>query len=253
MELKVNNLSYSISDVKIVDNISFKVKEGSFVGLIGPNGSGKSTLLKNIYRLYNPDQGDILLNNVSIMGMKHKHSAKVMSVLGQESSGAFDFSVSEIVFMGRSPHKKFFEPDTYEDDRIVDDALKKVGMFGYKDRKFLTLSGGEKQRVLIARSLAQKSKLLILDEPTNHLDIYYKLQIMNLVKSLNITVFSAIHDLSLAAFYCDFLIVMKEGRVYSIGKTRDVLTKKMFEEVFNVSAIIKENLLTGYLDISFIP
>ena len=187
------------------------------------------------------------------MSMKYKHSAKIMSVLSQESSGTFNFSVREIVFMGRTPHKKFFEPDTYEDDSIVDDALRKVGMFEYSDRNFLSLSGGEKQRVLIARSLAQRAKLLILDEPTNHLDIYYKLEIMNLVKSLKITVFSAIHDLSLAAFYCDVLIVMSKGTIYNIGKTKDMLTKKMLKEVFNVNAIVKENMLTGYLDISFIP
>ncbi|QOR33964.1 ABC transporter ATP-binding protein [Clostridium sp. 'deep sea'] len=253
MKLQVENLSYSINEHLIVDDVSFCINKGAFVGLVGPNGSGKSTLLKNIYRLYNPNKGDILLNNVSLHSMSYKQSAKVMSVLGQESSGAFDFLVKEMVFMGRSPHKKLLEPDSKADEEIVNNALQQVGMYDYKDRKFLTLSGGEKQRVLIARSLAQKARILILDEPTNHLDIYYKLQIMNLVKTLNITVFSAIHDLNIAAFYCDYLIIMKKGKVYNIGKTKDVLTQEMFKEVFNVNAVVKDNLETGYLDISYIP
>ena len=140
--------------------------------------------------------------------------------------------------MGRSPHKKSLEPDNSEDYDIVNESLEKVGMLGFKNRSFSTLSGGEQQRVILARALAQQTPCLILDEPTNHLDIKYQLSLLNIVKSLNLTVISAIHDLNIAAMYCDRLFVMKNGQIVGSGIPQEVLTKEFIKEIYDIDVEI---------------
>lgn len=173
MKLDVHELRYSIDKTDIIQGLSLQVPQGMFVGLIGPNGSGKTTLLRNIYRVINPDSGDIVLDELDLSQLPNKEVAKRMAVLRQESDTEFDYSVEEIVSMGRFPHHKLLDPDTAEDKEIVKRCLSRVGMLEKKDRMLTTLSGGEKQRVLIARALAQETDFLVLDEPTNHLDIFY--------------------------------------------------------------------------------
>ena len=140
--------------------------------------------------------------------------------------------------MGRSPHKKSLEPDNSEDYDIVNESLEKVGMLGFKNRSFSTLSGGEQQRVILARALAQQTPCLILDEPTNHLDIKYQLSLLNIVKSLNLTIISAIHDLNIASMYCDRLFVMKNGRIVGMGTPQEVLTKEFIKEIYDIDVEI---------------
>ena len=250
-KLKVNNLKFSIDNKEIIKDISFEVAKGSFIGIIGPNGSGKSTLLKNIYRLYKPSSGEILLDNKKLSQMKDKDCAKEIAVLAQESNSQFDFTVEQIVKMGRYPYKSIFEDYSKEDLKMVDDMLKKVGLDNYKNKSFLKLSGGEKQRALIARALVQNTDFLILDEPTNHLDIGYQIQLMDLVKSLNITTLSAIHDMNLASMYCDYLIVMKEGKIITCGTVKEVITTQMLKEVFGVNAYVGINPINNKLQVSF--
>ena len=250
-KLKVNNLKFRIDKKEILKNISFEVPKGSFIGIIGPNGSGKSTLLKNIYRLYKPYSGEILLDNKDIFKMKDKDCAKEIAVLAQESNSQFDFTVEQIVKMGRYPYKSMFEDYSKKDLKMVYDMLKKVGLEDYKDRSFSNLSGGEKQRVLIARALVQNTDFLILDEPTNHLDIGYQIQLMDLVKSLNITTLSAIHDMNLASMYCDYLLVMKDGKIITCGTVKEVITKEMLKDVFGVNAYIGINPINNKLQVSF--
>ena len=251
IKLKVNNLKFRIDKKEILKNISFEVPKGSFIGIIGPNGSGKSTLLKNIYRLYKPYSGEILLDNKDLFKMKDKDCAKEIAVLAQESNSQFDFTVEQIVKMGRYPYKSMFEDYSKQDLKMVYDMLKKVGLEDYKDRSFLNLSGGEKQRVLIARALVQNTDFLILDEPTNHLDIGYQIQLMDLVKSLNITTLSAIHDMNLASMYCDYLLVMKDGKIITCGTVKEVITKEMLKDVFGVNAYIGINPINNKLQVSF--
>ncbi|MBW6411368.1 ABC transporter ATP-binding protein [Clostridium weizhouense] len=250
-KVQVRNLSFSIDKKAILKDISFNIKKGSFVGVIGPNGSGKSTLLKNIYRLYKPSSGSILLDNRELVKIKHKDCAKEIGVLAQESNTHFDFTVEQIVKMGRYPYKSVFEDYSKDDLQMVKEMLKKVGLENYSHRNFSELSGGEKQRTLIARALVQNTNFLILDEPTNHLDIGYQIQLMDLVKSLKITTLAAIHDMNLASMYCDYLIVMKDGRIKKVGTVEDVINSKMLKEIFGVNAYVGVNPVNKKLQVSF--
>lgn len=250
-KLQVKNISFSIDEKEILKDISFNVPKGSFIGIIGPNGSGKSTLLKNIYRLHKPSSGSIILDNKDLSKMKDKECARDIAVLAQESSTNFDFTVQQIVKMGRYPYKSVFEDYSKEDIEMVKNMLYKVGLEDYGDRSFFALSGGEKQRVLIARALVQNTDFLILDEPTNHLDIGYQIQLMDLVKSLNIATLAAIHDMNLAAMYCDYLIVMKAGKIIKFGAVEEVIDAEMLKEVFGVNAYVGTNPMNNKLQVSF--
>ena len=179
------------------------------VGIIGPNGSGKSTLLKCIYRVLKADSGAVYLDGDELYSMNAKSSAKKMAVVAQHNYYNFDFSVREVVLMGRAPHKKALERDNAKDYQIVEEALQRVQMEQFADRSFSTLSGGEQQRVILARALAQQTPALILDEPTNHLDITHQIMLMELVKTLDVTVISAIHDLNIAAAYQQKCLLLK--------------------------------------------
>lgn len=248
MNIKSENINVTLEKNNILKGINIEVDNKEVVGIIGPNGSGKSTLLKCIYRVLKPNDGAILLDNVDIKEMSVKESSKRLAVLSQHNNYNFDFTVKDIVLMGRSPHKKFMERDNEEDYDIVNEALKKVDMFEFKDRSFQSLSGGEQQRVILARALAQQPKCLILDEPTNHLDIKYQLQLMRIVKGLGIEVIAAIHDLNIAAMYCDKIYVLKDGEIIKYGKPKDVLTKEIIKDVYEVDAevIVNEDRVNIY-------
>ncbi|PWJ50137.1 ABC transporter ATP-binding protein [Faecalicatena contorta] len=253
MQLKVDNMTYSYGGKEAVDNISIHVNKGEFVGVIGPNGSGKSTLLKNIYRALTPDAGTAVLDGEALFSMSHKKTALKMGVVGQENEVPFDFTVEEIVAMGRTPHKKLFEIDNEYDREITNHALEHVGMESMAKRSYLHLSGGEKQRVIIARVIAQESDFLILDEPTNHLDISYQMQVLDFVKRLEVTVLSAIHDLNMAALYCDRIYVLKDGKIVLEGTPKEVLTPKNIYEIYGVHCDTAIHPLTGKVSITFLP
>ena len=242
MNITAENIKMKIGDNEILKGVSIDSKNREFVGIIGPNGSGKSTLLKSIYRILKPNDGCIKLGDMDISKMSIKESAKKMAVVSQHNYYNFDFTVKEVVSMGRSPHKKNLERDNIEDFEIVKESLQKVGMSEFSNRSFSTLSGGEQQRVILARALAQKTPCLILDEPTNHLDIKYQLSLLNIVKSLDLTVISAIHDLNIASMYCDRLFVMKDGQIVASGTPEDILTKELIKEIYEIDVeIIKDS------------
>lgn len=253
MKLIVENLTFSHGVKKIVDDISLHVEKGEFVGIIGPNGSGKSTILKNIYRTLKPDAGTSLLDGENLYNMSRRKTAKKIGVLGQENHISFDFKVEEMVAMGRSPHKGMFARDTKEDQKIIEGALKKMGIENMEKVNYVNLSGGEKQRVLIARVLAQETDFLILDEPTNHLDINYQLQVFDSIRELGVTVLAAIHDLNLAALYCDRIYVIDKGKVYKAGKPEDIFTKEMLLNIFGVHADVATHPITNKPSITYLP
>lgn len=239
-KLEVKNLRFDIGQTRILKDISFEVEENTFVGVIGPNGSGKSTMLKSIYGVNKPSGGNILFEGQDLLKMPSKDRAKKIAVLAQESGGQFDFSVQQVVEMGRYPHKNALENYSKYDLEIVDRVLKEMKLEDYRERSFNTLSGGEKQRVLIARLLVQESKFIILDEPTNHLDIGHQIDIMNVIKKMGVTVLSAIHDMNMAAIYCDKLVFMRKGEVVAQGSVEETLTSEILKELFNVNAEIHD-------------
>ena len=252
MEITAEKLDITLGNAHILKGTSLKASDKKFVGLIGPNGSGKSTMLKCIYRVLKPNNGAAYIDGKNIYEMRPKESAQKMAVVSQHNFYNFDFTIEEVVLMGRSPHKRTMDRDTAEDYQIVDESLDKVGMLKFKGRSFSTLSGGEQQRVILARALAQKTDCIILDEPTNHLDIKYQLQLLDIVKSLNITVISAIHDLNIASLYCDYIYALKNGEIIHKGTVDEILTPDIIKELYEVDAEVVRNKY-GKLNVTFYP
>ena len=237
MLLELNNVTINIDGNNIVKNIDITIPDEKFVGLIGLNGTGKSTLLKAVYGINNYD-GEIFLNGENIQNIILKEFAQKISVLIQENSTDFDFKVKDIVLLGRLPYKNLFDVDTAKDYDIVHNSLKYLNMEEFEDRYFNTLSDGEKQRVLIARILAQQTDFLILDEPTNHLDIKNQFQFFEIIKNLHFTVFAVLHDLNIAAKFCDYIYVLKDGGIYQEGIPEEVFNKQMLYDVFGMHSEI---------------
>ena len=251
MRLQVDHVCWSVDGKPILRDVSLAVEPGSITGLIGPNGSGKSTLLRCIYRALRPDSGTITLDGNDLIRMDSRETARRIAVVLQEYPSDFQFTVGEIVSMGRNPHKGMFDRDTSADRGIIRDALARVGLAGFSHRNFNTLSGGEKQRVIIARTLAQQASFLVLDEPTNHLDIRYQLETMELVRSLGLTTLAALHDLNIAADYCDLIHVIDKGRIVASGNPSEVLRSGIIAEVFRVGTLVGADPLTGKPRVSF--
>ena len=252
-KLEITNLRYAYDTIDAIDNISLHVDEGEFVGVIGPNGCGKSTTLKCVYGALKPHQGTITLDGGDLAALSARERAAKIAVVGQDSEITFDFAVREIVAMGRNPHKRLFESDNPGDKSIVSDALGKVGMAEFAERGFRSLSGGEKQRVLIARAIAQQAEFMILDEPTNHLDISYQLLVFETVKRLGVTTLAAIHDMNLASLFCDRIYVMRSGKIYACGTPDQIIKPELIKDVFGVTADIHKHELTGKPHAAFIP
>ena len=236
MEIRASDVQAVLGGSQILRGVDLRAERGELVGVIGPNGSGKSTLLKCIYRVLKPTGGAVWLDGRALSDYSYKESARQVAVVAQHNYYNFDFSVRDVVMMGRSPHKRALDRDNARDHQMVARALETVGMADFAQRSFATLSGGEQQRVILAQALAQDTPCLILDEPTNHLDIKYQLQLMDIVKGLDRTVIAAIHDLNIAAMYCDRLYAVKEGRVVASGRPEEVLTPALIRAVYEVEA-----------------
>ena len=239
--LSVSNLSWSAGQTKILDAISFNIDKGGFVGLIGPNGAGKSSLMRCIYRVNNPDSGSVLFEGENIWKASANTNARNMAVILQEQSEHLGLSVYEVVALGLTPHKKLFEWDTPEDKHKIQTALTENDLSNLSQRLFSNLSGGEKQRVMLARAMLQNPKLLIMDEPTNHLDVHYQVEVLRKVKCLDMTVLASFHDLNLAAAFCDNIIVLDKGKLFASGTPEEVLTEALLKDVFNTQAFVDQH------------
>lgn len=248
--IKVENLSFKVENKQILKNINVEFKKNVFTGIIGANGSGKSTLLKNVYRILKPTSGKIYVEDKNFHKMSDLNAARKLSVVAQEESISFDFKVSEIVKMGLYSRK---DKTDFEEREEVIRCLKKTGMEDFYERSFLSLSGGEKQRVMISRALAQNTEIMILDEPTNHLDIGYRMKMMDIIKKENKTIIAALHDINIAAEYCDEIVLIDGGEIIKRGTPEEIIDAETLKNIFKVNAFIDKNPITNKMRITYLP
>jgi iron complex transport system ATP-binding protein len=234
-------------------DVSLVVPRGSLAGLLGPNGCGKTTLLKLLSGVLVPDGGTVSLDGRPLAAMSRRQIARRVAVVPQETHPAFDFTAMEMVLMGRHPHLGAFRLEGPEDFAIARDALAATGTAHLAERPYMTLSGGEKQRVVIASALAQSPDVLLLDEPTASLDLRFQIEVASLLRRLNrdrgVTMVLATHDLNLAAAICDTLVLLREGQVIAQGATSDVLTPAMVQHLYGVEADVTFHHRAGHLTV----
>ncbi|MCQ2085898.1 MAG: ABC transporter ATP-binding protein [archaeon] len=240
LELRNLNLIYP-GGYHAIHDVSYEIGPGLLVGLIGPNGCGKTTMMRCINKTRGVSSGDILIDGESILNKSSKEIAKKIANVPAEFHMGFRLTVLETVMMGRYPYVKNMWWESANDETLVDDALKKFGIYDIRDREFNILSSGEQQRVLIAKAYVQQPRLMLIDEPTSHLDMKYKLDVMEYLTAMvrkDMTILVAEHDLSLMARYCDRCIIMKKGGIIATGKPKEVITAELIQDVYGVSASV---------------
>ncbi|PDP87387.1 histidinol phosphatase [Glycomyces fuscus] len=234
--MRAERVSRLVGGRLVLDGVTLAPRPGETVGLLGPNGSGKSTLLRLLAGVLAPSAGVVSLDGEPLDRAARRAVARRVAAVEQNAHTQTELTVRDVVALGRIPHRRAWTPMSAADAGAVTAALERTGLTGTADRSWHTLSGGERQRAQIARALAQEPSELLLDEPTNHLDIQYQLDLMELVAGLPVTTVVAMHDLNLAAMYCDRLVVLREGRVVAGGTPSEVLTASLIEEVYGVRA-----------------
>src|SRR5262245_54611995 len=247
------SFAYARRGPTILDRVSLSVRRGAILGLLGPNGSGKTTLLRVLAGTIAPDQGQVSIDGQPLASLSRRQLARRIAVVPQETHSEFDFSVLDIVLMGRYPHLGTFELEGPSDLAIARDALRATGTASLEYRPFATLSGGEKQRVVIASALAQASDVLLLDEPTASLDLGYQFEIAGLLKRLNrergTTMVVSTHDLNLAAALCTELVLIKNGRVLTQGSVERVLTPDGIRTLYGIDADVSMHARAGHMTV----
>lgn len=238
-------------DPLVLKETSFRLFEGQVMGVVGPNGAGKTSLLRLIYGFHRPLSGDILLEGASQRQMAPRALARQVAAVLQEQPSDFALTVREIVSLGRVPHRLGLSTPGRRDGDIIEAALSKLNLHHLSHRSLSTLSGGERQRVMVARALAQEPKLLVLDEPTNHLDIRHQLEVLHLIRDLNLTIITSLHDLNLAADVCDCLLVLKGGTPQGFGAPSDILSDALVSNTFEVAARQEELSLSQKQHLTF--
>ena len=248
-DLILKNIDFSYDGLSVIQDVSFMVRPGEILGIIGPNGSGKTTLLNIICGVLKPNSGDIFIQDKNIKEIPRKELYQILAIVPQDSITSFNYTVLDIVLMGRTPYLKgsFWEREI--DYEVAINSIKDIGIYNLKDKYVSQLSGGERQKVTIAQALSQQPKILLLDEPTTHLDINSKLEIMNLITRLNkeqkITVITIFHDINLAASFCPRILILSKGRISAKGNTEDVLTSQNLEDAYNIPVVVKKNPITN--------
>lgn len=249
--IEIQNLNYEINNKRILDNICLKVNKGELVGLIGPNGAGKTTLLKCLNGIYKAE-GTVKVNGVLIDRMSNKSLAEKIALMHQNTQIGFPFPAKEVVLMGRYPYLKRMQRESKEDYKIARKNMEYTDTEKLEDCAINQMSGGERQRVLFAKTLTQQTDIILLDEPTASLDITYQEQIFKYARDLSEqgkTVLAAIHDLKIAAKYCTRLVLMNDGKIVADGSPEEVLTSMNLSRVYGVNALVYKNRITGLLDI----
>ncbi len=252
--IEVNSMSFRYHQDWVLQDISFRVEKGEFLGMIGPNGSGKSTLLKVLCRLLTPQRGEVFFERVPLNRMDRVEIAKKIAVVPQEAHTFFPFSVMEIVLMGRSPYLGHWMFERNKDLDISKKAMEWTEVLPFSERPIDELSGGERKRVFIARALAQEPEVILLDEPTANLDIHHQTDFLNLILTLNrergLTIIMASHDMNIASEFCNRLILLKEGRIYKIGTSEEVITQENIERVYGCEVWVDRHPVSGLPRIS---
>ncbi|WP_333901270.1 ABC transporter ATP-binding protein [Enterobacter wuhouensis] len=239
MNISVSGLTMTRQAQTVLNNITLEFSSGQITGLLGPNGSGKSTLLRCIAGLFPRHAHHVAIGDVALGEMPLKARARCMAFVPQHVEVDGDPSVEEIVRLGRTPYKRAFQSTNREDEAAVNASLIQMQLCELRKKRWRQLSGGERQRTQIARALAQQPRVLLLDEPTNHLDIQHQLELMRLISRLPLTVVVALHDLNLAANFCQRLVLLKSGRVSAAGEPDEVLTPEKIEMTWNVKALVR--------------
>jgi iron complex transport system ATP-binding protein len=254
--IEVHSVSFRYHEDWVLQDVSFRVEKGEFVGVIGPNGSGKTTLLKILYRLLSPQKGEILFELVPMKRMDRTDIAKRIAVVAQETHLLFPFSVLETVLMGRSPHLGHLMFESEKDVEITKKAMEWTKMLPFSERSMDELSGGERKRVFIARALAQEPEVILLDEPTANLDIHHQMDFLDLILTLNrergLTIVMASHDMNIASEFCDRLILLQGGGIYKIGTPDEVITQENIEKVYGCEVWVDRNPFSGMPRISLL-
>jgi len=253
--INATNISVRYDNRPVLEGISLHVACGEFVGLLGANGSGKSTLLRALAGFRKLNKGSVMLNNRPLERYKIKELAKVVSFVPQDTSLDFDFTVEQIVSMGRQPYVSRFRGETEQDQATVNRALVETNIEHLVQRSVLELSGGQRQMVFIAKALAQEPRLLMLDEPISALDIRHQINVLELIRRVtrnNMTSIAALHDLNLAARYCDRIVLLAEGQILASGKPEEVLTERNLYAAYGVKAVIREDSQVGAVQVTAI-
>lgn len=257
MALELKEVDAYYSSVKVLEGIEFAAARGELLGIIGPNGSGKTTLLRTIARILKPRTGAILLDGQAVLPMKDREFSRIFASVPQDTAVNFEFSALDVVLMGRNPHLGRLQLEGERDIAIARRCMERTSCWHLAERPVTELSGGERQLVIMARALTQEPKVLLLDEPTSHLDINYQLAIMELLRQLitqeKLIIIAVIHDLNLAAQYCDRLVLLRAGRIVAIGSQDEVLTAENIKAAFGADVIVKRHPVTNQCYVSPVP
>ncbi len=245
LPLSRDDVSGEIAGSRLVHPLPLDVRAGEVVGLLGPNGSGKSTALRCVYRALNPSAGTVLLDGVDLTLQSLRDTARRIAALTQDSRAELDFTVEEVVALGRAPHQRGNLRLSARERELCREALRRMDITHLAGRSVLTLSGGERQRVLVARALVQEPAVLVLDEPTNHLDVRHQVELLRFLRGCGLTVLVALHDLNLAAAVCHRIALLREGTLAACGKPAEVLTPDTVREVFGVDVTPVVHPVTG--------
>ena len=251
MELVVRDLAFSYASTPVLEDVSLEAVGGEILGIVGPNGSGKSTLLKCINQVLGPRAGVVLLDGSDLSTLTRREIARHVGVVPQDAGVGFPFTVMDLVLMGRTPHLGPLDIEGPGDLEAAERAMRATGVEQLADRLVTEISGGERQRVIIARTLCQETEVLLLDEPTLHLDINHQLEVLELIRALaderDLVVLMATHDLSLASRYCDRILLLDAGRIGAAGTSREVLTPENLRRVYGIEAHISRHEPSGSL------
>ncbi len=247
--ISIRNLDYSYGDTQILNGINITLDKGKFYSILGPNGSGKTTLLKNLQKILKSDKKSIYINGEDLTSISIKELSRQMAIVPQETYMDFDFTVLDMVLMGRSPYIKRFESESQYDLELSQKAMEATNTWKFKDKSVRNISGGELQRAIVSRAMVQDTDIMLLDEPVSNLDLYHQMSILKTVsgfcRSKGVTVVAVLHDINLAIEFSDVLILLNHGEIISMGPPEEVITEEAIKTLYDMKCMIIKNPASG--------